>query len=283
MRDLLLGCDMDRTLLPNGPHPESPAARPLLRALRALPGLHLAYLTGRSRELIEEAVERWELPWPDLAAADVGTTIYRCRGGGWEELEDWRREIAPDWAGAGWADLRDLLADLPHLELQEPERQKRFKLSYYAPPDLEPGWPAEMQRRLDARGLHARVIVSRDEAPARTLLDVIPASATKHHAAHWMLRHLGLSPERVVVAGDSGNDLPLLAGDLPAVLVANARPEVREEALSRARAEGTEGRLYLARGGFLGLNGNYSAGVLEGLAHFLPETRTWLEGALQAR
>jgi hypothetical protein len=34
--------------------------------------------------------------------------------------------------------------------------------------------------------------------------------------------------------------------------------------------------LYCARGGFLGMNGNYCAGVLEGLAHYIPETREWM-------
>jgi hypothetical protein len=27
----------------------------------------------------------------------------------------------------------------------------------------------------------------------------------------------------------------------------------------------------------MGMNGNYSAGILEGIAHFLPQTRAWLE------
>ena len=36
---ILLCCDLDRTLIPNGPQPESPGARPLLRALAHHPGL----------------------------------------------------------------------------------------------------------------------------------------------------------------------------------------------------------------------------------------------------
>ena len=35
--------------------------------------------------------------------------------------------------------------------------------------------------------------------------------------------------------------------------------------------------LYLAHGGFLGMNGNYSAGILEGVAHYHPDTRLWME------
>ena len=35
--------------------------------------------------------------------------------------------------------------------------------------------------------------------------------------------------------------------------------------------------LYLAQGGFLGMNGNYSAGILEGIAHYYSYTRLWME------
>jgi hypothetical protein len=59
--------------------------------------------------------------------------------------------------------------------------------------------------------------------------------------------------------------------------VKNALPEVREEALRKVRDAGHPDRLYLARGDFMGLNGNYAAGVIEGLVHFLPHARRWLE------
>lgn len=34
--------------------------------------------------------------------------------------------------------------------------------------------------------------------------------------------------------------------------------------------------LYLARGDFMGMNGNCSAGILEGVAHFIPQVKLWL-------
>jgi hypothetical protein len=88
---------------------------------------------------------------------------------------------------------------------------------------------------------------------------------------------VGVDEKRLVYAGDSGNDLPVLTSGLQAVLVANAIPEVREQALNEVRKRGCPEKLYLAHGGFLGMNGNYAAGILEGLAHFLPETRNWME------
>ncbi len=88
---------------------------------------------------------------------------------------------------------------------------------------------------------------------------------------------LDLSPGAVVFAGDSGNDLDVLASDLPAVLVANGHAEVREQALHLARERGHEERLYLARGAFMDFNGNYAAGVLEGVAHYHADLGQWLQ------
>ncbi len=39
-------------------------------------------------------------------------------------------------------------------------------------------------------------------------------------------------------------------------------------------------RLYLPRGNFLGMNGNYTAGVLEGLSHFFPESEQLIDKAV---
>jgi len=128
-----------------------------------------------------------------------------------------------------------------------------------------------MDRRLRARDVRATLVSSVDEATGTGLLDVLPAGATKLHAVEFVRTRLGFAAEHVVYAGDSGNDLPVLTSGVPAVLVANAADDVRAMALELARAAGHERALYLARGGHLGMNGNYCAGVLEGVAHYRPE------------
>ena len=55
------------------------------------------------------------------------------------------------------------------------------------------------------------------------------------------------------------------------VVVANAMASAVEEITSAARRAGNEDSLYVAKGGFLQMNGNYSAGILEGVDHFHPE------------
>jgi len=51
---------------------------------------------------------------------------------------------------------------------------------------------------------------------------------------------------------------------------------VRNVAEEAAQAAGWADRLYIAQGGALGMNGNYSAGILEGVLHYVPEAKAWL-------
>jgi hydroxymethylpyrimidine pyrophosphatase-like HAD family hydrolase len=103
-------------------------------------------------------------------------------------------------------------------------------------------------------------------------LDVLSARATKLHAVKFLMQHQGFNYTNTVFAGDSGNDLLILASEIQSVLVANADRDVVEQAKTQALQQGTIAALYLAQGGFLGMNGNYSAGILEGIAHYHPET-----------
>lgn len=278
MTDRLLLCtDLDRTLLPNGSEPESPGSRELFARLIRQAGVTLVYVTGRDRSLVEAAIEAYRLPLPDFAITDVGTRIYRVGTRPWRAWPQWEDEIEADWAGLGHAQLRALLADLAPLRLQEPARQNTLKLSYYVPLDLDRGrLDRIIQGRLVAHGIRASRVWSVDEPDAVGLLDIVPQRATKLHAIEFLRTRLGLSRRQTLFAGDSGNDLTVLASAIPAVAVANTAREVRESACALAEAAGNSPALYLARGGFLHMNGHYSAGILEGVAHFHPELRRFM-------
>ena len=60
----------------------------------------------------------------------------------------------------------------------------------------------------------------------------------------------------------------------------NASEEVRREAMESVDKNGRPETLYVAQGNFMGMNGNYAAGVLEGLAHFEPHVRPLIEAAI---
>ncbi|GAB1234431.1 hypothetical protein UT5_08250 [Ferrigenium sp. UT5] len=158
------------------------------------------------------------------------------------------------------------------LRLQEDSKQNLHKLSFYVDLTADTSaLQAQMQRSLAEHGVKANLIWSVDEAAHVGLLDVLPASAYKLHAIEFLMQQQGYGRLDTVFAGDSGNDLDVLQSDVPAVLVANAAPELKRQLTHLHKAS-----LYTARGGFLGMNGNYSAGILEGAAYHWPEIEAWL-------
>jgi len=275
---LLLCTDLDRTLVPNGSQPESPGARALFARLVARAHVTLAYVSGRNRGQIEGAIDDYDLPRPDFAISDVGSTIYDLRSGGWHPWSGWHERIAPDWGGSDRAALSEVLADLEALRPQEPGKQSTFKLSYYVSLEVDrQALDALVGERLRARGVSASRVWSVDESAAVGLLDVVPVGATKLHAVEFLRAELGVALEHVLFAGDSGNDLQVLASPIPSVLVANAAADVVRDASTQSSEGGHRKALYLATGGLFGMNGNYAAGILEGLAHFRPDLLPVLE------
>ena len=122
-RQILLCTDLDRTVLPNGAEPESPGARRAFRTIAARPEVTLCYVTGRHRELIERAIDEYDIPAPDYAIGDVGTSIYEISEGRWNKWDAWDRQIAQDWNGRSRGDVEALLGGITELKPQEPSKQ----------------------------------------------------------------------------------------------------------------------------------------------------------------
>jgi len=275
---LLLCTDLDRTLLPNGTQPESPQARSHFAALAARAEVDLVYITGRDRGRVWQAINEYDIPRPDYLIADVGSCIYQDFAKHGPALPAWQEQIAPDWQGLRGAELRNLLHDIVALQAQEDSKQSDFKLSYYVPLDTDKKTLlATVETRLQQHSIRANLIWSIDEPAGIGLLDILPRSATKYHALVFLMHQTEHNPANTLFAGDSGNDLDLLGSEIPSVLVANASPEVMREARDLAAARGNTQQLYIAQGGMFGMNGNYSAGIVEGLVYFYPQLRGWLD------
>ena len=275
---LFLCTDLDRTLLPNGTQPESADARKYFRRLSSQPELTLAYVTGRHRILVERVISLYRLPVPNFVIADVGSTIYKYESNSLQRMRDWDDLIAGDWAGKTHADLKAMFVDLSELRLQELNKQNIHKLSYYVTLNINhQNLVATMESRLEAAGIKASLIWSIDEPAAVGLLDVLPANATKRHAIEFLMQKSGFNLDNTIFAGDSGNDLPVLTSPIHSILVANASDVVRNTAAQEAHDAGLDNALYLAHGGYRRMNGNYSAGILEGVMHYVPEAETWLD------
>jgi hypothetical protein len=149
---------------------------------------------------------------------------------------------------------------------QEREHCGPFKQSYYVDHDRREA----VLRAVDARikGRFDEVIVySFDPRSGKGLLDFLPHSATKQTALEYLADELGTARADVVFCGDSGNDVfPLTAG-FSGVLVRNADEQL-VASVQQAAAANPELRLYFAKGGFRGLSGYYTSGVLEGAWHY---------------
>lgn len=261
-------------MIPNGSQAESPDARERFAQLCDLPQVTLVYVTGRHQALIKQAIADYQLPEADYAITDVGTIIYHIKNGTWHQLQSWHDEIDHAWNGYSHEQIKQLLADIKELSLQETEKQNTHKLSYYLP--LQHDSDDVMSRAdilLRNRGIAASLIWSIDEAANTGLLDVLPQNATKLHAIEFLQQQLGYTLDEVIFAGDSGNDMPVLTSPVHSVLVANASDDVRQTALRIAKHNGHADALYLANTDALNMNGNYSAGVLQGIWHFVPGYR----------
>ncbi len=285
---------MDRTIIPNGAQREDANARPRFRAFCALPEVSLVYVSGRDRVLVEQAINEYDLPQPNYVISDVGTRIYYCNGAQWREIAEWQAEIAPDWLGRSYQQVNELLQDIDELRLQEDSKQNNCKLSYYLDLDVDhKDVKNRMQHRLAVADIAANLIWSIDEPAGIGLLDVLPRSASKLHAIRFLQHYLepkvaetkSLETERqnresreLIFAGDSGNDFEVLVSGIDSVLVNNASSELKLLVSQTVDANGNGENLYIAEADCsLGMNGNYAAGVLQGVVHFMPEFLNYLK------
>ena len=274
---LLLCTDLDRTLIPNGEQQEHSEARKRFTDFCHCPEVSLVYVTGRHQELVKQAINDYGLPVPDYAITDVGTKIYKISDGQWQEIGAWEKEIDKAWNGNNHQQLMAILSEVSQVYIQEPSKQNTHKLSYYLSLQADKDTVIlAMEKLLKKENIAASLIWSIDEQSEIGLLDVLPRNATKLHAIEFLQQALNYSLKEVIFAGDSGNDLPVLGSSIPAVLVGNASADIKQTAQHLAEQNGHSQALYIANGSALAMNGNYAAGILEGVWHFAPQFRNKL-------
>ena len=172
---------------------------------------------------------------PDAVITALGTEITV----GGAPVASWEKRFA------GWPAERvhTILAGLGHAPHAD-EFQTRFKVSYAVPPEGQ----ATARAALSSAGIDCRIIASGVDD-----FDVLPTEAGKGAATLHLAAEMGVPRDRLVVAGDSGNDLAMFAVAPNRIAVGNARRELVEA---------------LEPGGFYHAKRNYAGGVLEGLIHF---------------
>ncbi len=266
---MLVACDLDRTLLPNGHEPDDGMLGKFLEFMHTSEHT-LVYVTGRNLSMVYEAKDTFGLGFPDYLIGDVGTTLYRKDEDGvmvQEEMwEEYVQREAPRWNVRA---IQEKVTGTEELFLQEEYVQNKFKLSYYVKnPEKLTEWVRYVEgRAVIVSGNDVRVVGSVDPHKNLGLIDVLPTVATKETALQYLVGKLNLANEDVVYAGDSGNDILPLTSGYKAILVHNAPAVVKDQVQCIAQDKGIIDRVYFAHGEG-SYNGNYASGVLEGLLHF---------------
>jgi sucrose-6F-phosphate phosphohydrolase len=262
----ILATDLDRTLLPNGSWPADPRAIALFNELTQRHEVLVVYVTGRNLNLAENAINEYGIRHPHVLIGDVGTSIRKYQQGGWEPHSGWDahvKQTSPKWDADA---IRSAVAGVDGLTEQEREHCSSFKQSYYVDHDRNEVVLHAVNERV--KGKFDEVIVySFDSQSGKGLLDFLPHSATKQTALEYVAAELGTDKADVVFCGDSGYDVfPLTAG-FSGVLVRNADDQLVAKVKQAADAN-PELKVYFAKGGFRGLNGFYTSGVIEGAYHY---------------
>ena len=200
----------------------------------------LVYNSGRSTDSLRRSVADTLLPEPDALIGNVGTQIETFAPQ--TSIEDW-----PLSTLAWDVELvQEVLGDVVDLELQPPRFQSAHKVSYFAFNSSEAQLVA-WQAALEAAGLQVKVVYS-----SKRDLDILPAGIDKGTATTFLATMWNMPSDRVIVCGDTGNDLAMFEQGFLGIVVGNALPE-----LTTLESPG----VYLA-------SQDFAAGVLEGLRHW---------------
>ncbi|WP_299740758.1 HAD-IIB family hydrolase [uncultured Roseobacter sp.] len=208
-KTMVLATDLDGTFL-GGSADQRKGLYDWIEQHRGAVGL--IFVTGRDPGFIHDLVRSQSVPQPDYVIGDVGTTIAVMDDKQHvTPIQTLEEHISDAWADAG-PQAQFALNDMPGLTLQS--TLFRYRLSY----DMDPARfdPAAVDK-IEALGLDAIISDNR-------FFDVLPKGVSKGPSLLRLMDHLEIAKERVLVAGDTLNDLSMLETGLPAVAVGGSEP-----------------------------------------------------------
>ncbi|MBI1262916.1 MAG: HAD hydrolase family protein [Rhizobiales bacterium] len=204
-KELVLATDLDGTFL-GGSEDERAALYAFIKANRDRMGL--IFVTGRDVDFIRYITTSENVPAPDLIIGDVGTTIVS--GIDYEPFAPVDSWIEDRWPGPSAAEAA--LADCDHLKKQEVFGGRR--VSYFYCDET-----AARQIARDVEECGYDVLMS-----AGVFFDVLPRGIQKGPTLMKAIDALEIDPAKVLVAGDTLNDLSLFKTGLDGVAVGNSEP-----------------------------------------------------------
>ncbi|MEO1237757.1 MAG: HAD-IIB family hydrolase [Planctomycetota bacterium] len=207
----LVVSDVDDTLTGDGDALQRLHDATADRATRKTGRFFFALNSSRPADSVDRTV-RESFPQgfaPDAVVTAMGTQV-RVAG---EWVDEWTDRFA-DWPRQHIVDLVLDLGHRPHAD----EYQTPHKASFAVPRgDAQ----THVLDALDKQGLAYQAIASGGDD-----FDLLPPEAGKDKATLFLREHLGVAEDRLVVCGDSANDLAMFHAAPHAIAVANARPEL---------------------------------------------------------
>ncbi len=258
----VLATDLDGTLIPLDGNHQNQVDLKILASHVAERGMLLVFVTGRHFESVRQAIDEYELPQPDWILCDVGTSVFeRQASGEFDLVEAYQNHLSQRIASLPIQQLTARLGTVDGLRMQEPEKQGRFKLSYYADASRLSHLVGEIQQELHRDDAPYSIIHSVDPFTGDGLIDLLPAGVSKAYAMAWWTEYVELNPKSIIFAGDSGNDWAALTAGYQAILVGNADRSLARQVAQLHQERGWKDRLLLA-------SNSATSGILEGLDWF---------------
>ena len=158
------------------------------------------------------------MPQPDVLICSAGSEIYYTDkfipDKGWDSHIDyqWKR-----------AEMQETLKKFPGIRLQEADAQWPFKLSYYVDDHFNEDDMANLYKFLDDHKLRAKVLITDNK-----FLDLLPFRASKGSAVSYLSYKWNHPIDKIITAGNGGNDKDMLNGKARGIVVSNYSPELEE-------------------------------------------------------
>lgn len=238
MVDRLIISDIDNTLIGDAKGLDN-----FLKLLKeSYSNIGFAIATGRNLESAVKILKKSYVQMPDIFITSVGSEINY--GKSFVEDRTWQHHLNYFWEPEK---IREAMSELSGFEMQEQIDQRRYKISYNIVEKNAPS-RSKIVRHLRSKKLRAKVIHSHNK-----YVDILPIRASKGLAVRYLAIKWGLPAERILVAGDSGNDAEMISGDVLGVVVGNYSPELKN-------LQGKP-RIYFAEQ-------SYANGIIEGIEHY---------------
>ncbi|GMH32935.1 hypothetical protein BSKO_00769 [Bryopsis sp. KO-2023] len=235
--------DLDGTMVENESPEADRASQEFMKYWEdnaALCGSVLVYNTGRSlgqfTHLLQEKMGK--LAVPDVVVTAVGTKIFHlesrdlgrcnCSGRDWREDMRWSDILNEEWdldaVRSVASDLIDKQNDALNWLDYGIEHPHRIALSCRV--DVLDYVIEQLEESFKAKGVLVQIITS--GTGGWRYVDCVPINGGKLKALEYVRDIYRIPTKRCVAAGDSCNDVLMLQGEHPAIIVGNAQEELQD-------------------------------------------------------